>query len=80
MNSTSERMELEVLRVKIVNSKITITFSKNFVMAARVYGTGAKEGNSGIGLYMSKMIIEKDMGGQLSVENVEKGAVFKIIF
>ena len=39
-----------------------------------------KEGNSGIGLYMSKMIIEKNMEGKLTLHNDEKGAVFEIIF
>jgi signal transduction histidine kinase len=33
---------------------------------------------TGLGLYMSKMIIEKNMNGQLSVENSAKGAIFKI--
>jgi C4-dicarboxylate-specific signal transduction histidine kinase len=28
---------------------------------------------------MSKMIIEKNMGGELSVENVNGGALFKIV-
>ena len=39
-----------------------------------------KEGNSGIGLYMSKMIIEKNMGGKLLVRNSDKGALFTIQF
>ena len=37
-----------------------------------------KEGNSGIGLYMSKMIVERNMGGTLSVTNTSQGADFDI--
>ena len=37
-----------------------------------------KDKGTGIGLYMSKMIIQKDMEGLLSVENVENGAKFTI--
>jgi len=37
-----------------------------------------KEKGTGIGLYMSKMIIEQDMKGILSVENIENGAKFAI--
>jgi C4-dicarboxylate-specific signal transduction histidine kinase len=33
---------------------------------------------TGLGLYMSKMIIEKNMGGELSVENTSDGAMFKV--
>ncbi len=37
-----------------------------------------KEKSSGIGLYMSKMIVEKNMGGSLSVKNGKDGAIFII--
>jgi len=35
-----------------------------------------KEGNSGIGLYMSKMIVERNMNGILSTNNTPQGAQF----
>lgn len=41
--------------------------------------TYEKMGGSGIGLFMSKLIIEKNMSGKLSVENSSNGAFFKII-
>ena len=39
-----------------------------------------KEKSSGIGLYMSKMIVQKNLGGSLSVKNNLKGAMFTISF
>jgi signal transduction histidine kinase len=44
-----------------------------------LYFTTRKEfGGTGIGLYMSKNIIEKNMGGTLSVRNVDSGAQLRI--
>ena len=41
------------------------------------YFTSKKSG-TGIGLYMSKVIIEKNMGGTLTFKNVDNGAQFRI--
>jgi PAS domain S-box-containing protein len=42
------------------------------------FSTRGSSGGSGVGLYMSKNIIEKNMGGTLSAENIEGGALFRI--
>jgi signal transduction histidine kinase len=39
-----------------------------------------KEGNSGIGLYMSKMIVEKNMAGKLNVQTSHNTTTFSIVF
>jgi len=42
------------------------------------FTTKHKSMGTGLGLYISKMIIEKNMNGLLSVENGEQGAIFSI--
>jgi signal transduction histidine kinase len=74
--------------------KITIDIDKNLVsihdnaggidkeIITRIYEPyfTTKEGNSGIGLYMSKMIVERNMQGTLKMKNSDKGAKFTIDF
>ena len=43
------------------------------------FTTKEESGGTGLGLYMSKLIIEKHCQGSLQVENVENGASFKLI-
>jgi len=43
------------------------------------FTTKHKSMGTGLGLYISKMIIEKNMGGSLSIENRNEGAAFNII-
>lgn len=42
------------------------------------FSTRGSRCGTGVGLYMSKNIIEKNMGGTLSAENIEGGALFRI--
>ena len=44
------------------------------------YFTTKGEGGTGLGLYMSKLIIERHCRGMMEVENGEKGAVFRLSF
>lgn len=43
------------------------------------YTTKEESKGTGVGLYMSKIMIEENMGGQLSASNDEQGALFTII-
>ncbi|RZV13572.1 sensor histidine kinase [Aliarcobacter butzleri] len=43
------------------------------------YSTKDLSKGTGLGLYISKLIIERNMGGDLSVSNNSEGAVFKIV-
>jgi PAS domain S-box-containing protein len=38
-----------------------------------------KRGGTGIGLYMSRQIVERSMGGRLEVRNVDSGAEFAVV-
>ncbi len=82
-----EQKQIDVL-IKEQEDKIYITISdnaggipkENLEKLFEAYFTTKEEFNgTGLGLYMSKIIIEKHLKGSLTVENNAKGATFKIV-
>ena len=43
------------------------------------FSTKKSKDGIGLGLYMSKIIIEEHCGGTLSIVNINKGALFKTV-
>lgn len=69
------------------DGRVVITVSDNaggvpYEIMERIFDpyftTKEKSQGTGLGLYIAKMVIEKNMGGQLSVTNSAHGAVFRI--
>jgi signal transduction histidine kinase len=64
---------------------VTVTDNAGGIRAAALdsifdmnFTTKEQSGGTGIGLYMSRNIIERDMGGDLTAANVAGGAQFRI--
>lgn len=73
------------LSIQINNNKITIQDNAGGIASESIekifepYFTTKSE-HSGIGLYMCKTIVEKNMSGTLSVSNTDQGALFELTF
>ncbi len=80
------KQEIKLFKIIITINKNIITVSDNAggidaEVIARIFDPyfSTKEGSTGIGLYMSKIIVEKNMKGVLKVENSSKGSVFTLL-
>lgn len=74
--SVETRNNIVVLKIRDTGCGIPdLSLPKIFTPYFTTKGTAA---GTGIGLYMAKMIVEKEMQGQISVENLEEGARFII--
>jgi len=86
-NAKEVLQERAILSPKIVitidKAKVTVSDNAGGIKEKEMqkifepYFTTKQQG-SGIGLYMSKVIVEKNMGGKLRVKNNEEGALFTL--
>jgi C4-dicarboxylate-specific signal transduction histidine kinase len=83
-NITDPRIDISVSRTDY-HSVVTITDNGGGIspdVMPKIFDpyftTKEKAQGTGIGLYMSKIIIEQNMGGSLTVRNVEGGVEFRI--
>jgi signal transduction histidine kinase len=85
-NISNKQIEIELFEEK---NKITLIISDNAGGIPKdiiqkifdpYFSTKHENEGSGIGLYMSKMIIEKHMNGHVTASNTQNGATFTIMF
>lgn len=86
--SGKERQRLVTITVSIENGHSVVTVADNAggipeAILDRVFDpfftTKGPDKGTGIGLYMAKTIIEKNMGGRLTARNTGDGAEFRIV-
>ena len=79
----ANKTQKPIITVRIDKNSITIEDNAGGIDSNIMYKIfepyfTTKQSHGGIGLYMSKMIVEKNMGGKLDVKNSSLGAVFSI--
>ncbi|XPV67513.1 MAG: sensor histidine kinase [Halarcobacter sp.] len=84
-NISKPKIELTI-DTKGLNSIVTVKDNAGGIALENIdmifdpyFSTKDTSKGTGLGLYISKLIIERNMGGELSVQNDNEGAIFKIV-
>ena len=74
------------IEISLIDNKVIVTDNGGGIpddIIERIfdsyYTTKEQDKGTGVGLYMSKMIIEESMGGKISVANIDGGVSFTIV-
>ena len=74
----SVKKENEFVNISVQDNALGVKEENLDLIFEPYFTTKEKSKGTGLGLYMSKMIIEKNMDGELSVRNINNGAKFTI--